>query len=230
MERKLAPLPELKLADDAEAMVFSGYGARFGNLDARGDVIAKGAFADSLKEARRSGRYPAMLLQHGGYLSAGDMMPIGLWTELEEDAVGLRVTGRLADTARAQEVYALMKMAPRPAIDGLSIGYRVKSFEYGTRPGEPHRILKKIDLFEISLVTFPANDRARVDQVKSLRGLTARDAERALREAGFSRSEAKALVAGGFPALPQRDADGNEGAQAAAISGLRRLTSIMTSR
>lgn len=169
---------ELKLAgaDDA-TMTFEGYGAYFGNVDSYGDVIEKGAFARSLKESKRSGIYPAMLLQHGSFLGGDDNMPVGVWTSMSEDEKGLVVEGRLAATQRGKDAYELLKMKPRPAITGLSIGFRVKKFELGTKPNEPRRKLQDIDLMEVSLVTFPANDKARITGVKSI---DARGLERAL--------------------------------------------------
>jgi hypothetical protein len=146
-----------------------------------------------------------MMLQHGGF-TADDVTPIGIWTELSEDNIGLYSEGKLADTPRGRDLYALMKMAPRPAINGMSIGYIPKEWENRTKPDEPRRTLKKIELVEISLVTFPANESARVNNVKNQ--LSIRDAERALRDAGFSRSESKAILADGFKSMPQRDADG----------------------
>lgn len=211
---------EFKFADDdvdaagAETMTFSGYGAYFGNVDSYGDVIAKGAFARTLAEAKRSGMWPAMLLQHGGggFGTGEDQTPIGIWTEMSEDDRGLVVKGKLADTPRGREVYTLMKMTPRPAIDGLSIGYRAKKFTVGAKPTEPARTLEDVELVETSVVTFPANGKARLTSVKSGDGKTIRVAEEALREAGFSRTEAKAILASGWKALPQRDAgdDGND--------------------
>lgn len=207
MEHMACGLGELKFAEGGD-MAFAGYGAVFGNIDAYGDVILPGAFAETIAEAKRANRWPAMLLQHGGFLGgAEDLTPIGIWTELAEDGVGLKVEGRLAETPRGREAYALLKMEPRPAIDGLSIGYVAKEWEARTKPEEPRRKLKRIELHEVSLVTFPANPRARVSSVKSARGLTITDAERALRDAGFSRAEAKAIVARGFEALALREAD-----------------------
>lgn len=226
MERSDFSLREVKLASDGGEMSFAGYGAVFGNVDSYGDVIMPGAFADTLAEGRKNGRWPAMLMQHGGWgMGADDMTPVGIWTELAEDGVGLKVSGKLADTPRGREAYALLKMAPRPAIDGLSIGYIAKAFEARSKPEDPRRKLTKIDLFEVSLVTFPANPKARVASVKSGAGLTERDAERALRDAGFSRTEAKAVIASGFKALPQRDADEAGDAKAA----LSRLLTIIQS-
>lgn len=194
-------LKEIKLApnSDAESMTFSGYGAVFNNVDAYGDVIAPGAFAAFLSDVKAGKQnWPAMLSQHGGWgMAADDMTPVGVWTDLAEDGTGLKVTGQLADTPRGRELYQLMKMAPRPAIDGLSIGYIPKEWEPRSKPEDPRRTLKRIDLIEISPVTFPANGRARVASVKSLEDLTTlSDIENYLREAGgFSRNEAKGLIA-----------------------------------
>jgi HK97 family phage prohead protease len=85
-------------------MTFEGYGAVFGNKDSYGDIIEPGAFAKTLSDSQASGQWPLMLLQHGGMgLTADDMTPIGIWTGLSEDGKGLRVEGKLADTARARK-------------------------------------------------------------------------------------------------------------------------------
>lgn len=206
-------LREVKLAG-GDAMTFSGYGAVFDNVDSYGDLIVKGAFTDTLARAKSTGQWPAMLMQHGGWgMGADDMTPVGIWTSLEEDSIGLKVEGKLADTVRGREAYGLLKMDPRPAIDGLSIGYIAKTWEARSKPEDPRRKLTKVDLLEVSLVTFPANPKARVGSVKSSGGLTIKDAEEALREAGFSRTEAKAILAKGFKAIDQREAgDGDLGA------------------
>lgn len=187
---------DLKLASSsAEAMEFSGYGAVFGNVDSYGDVIAPGAFAETLAAAKAGGHWPVMLSQHGGF-SAEDMTPIGVWTDFAEDGVGLRVSGKLANTPRGKEAYELLKMTPRPAIDGMSIGYIAKEWTPRSKPEEPRRTLKKIDLYEISLVTFPANGKARVKDVKSLDDLsTPAEVEDYLRDVGgFSLKQAKTLM------------------------------------
>lgn len=202
-------LNELKFAaGEEDQMTFSGYGAVFGNVDSYGDVIQKGAFAETLKRSKRANQWPAMLMLHGGGFmgSAQDQVPIGIWTDMKEDDTGLYVEGKLAPTPRGMEAYSLMKMTPRPAITGLSIGYLAKEWSVRTRPEEPRRTLKTVELMEVSLVTFPANPKARVQSVKG--ELTIRDAEKALRDVGFSQSEAKAIVASGFKTLPQRDVDG----------------------
>ncbi|MDF2809512.1 MAG: family phage prohead protease [Microvirga sp.] len=207
IERLSYGLAEVKIAAEGD-MTFSGYGAVFGNIDSYGDVIAKGAFADTLAAARKANRMPAMLSQHGGFLG-GDNTPIGVWTEMREDETGLFVEGKLADTPRGIEAYKLLKMTPRPAYDGLSIGFLPKEFSLRTRPEEPRRTLKKVDLFEVSLVTMPANGKARVTSVKSADEIkTIREFEEFLRDAGFSRAAATAISSGGFKNAPDpRDAD-----------------------
>lgn len=198
MERSSFGLRELKFdAASAATMTFAGYGAVFGNVDAYGDVIQPGAFADTLAAAQKSGTWPAMLLQHGGWgMGAEDMTPIGIWTELAEDGIGLKVEGKLADTPRGREAYALLKMDPRPAINGLSIGYIAKEWAQRSKPEDPRRTLKKVDLMEVSLVTFPANQKARIASVKSIEDLASmREAEEYLSTLGLSKRQAVALIA-----------------------------------
>jgi uncharacterized protein len=192
---------------DEKTGAFEGYGAVFGNIDAYGDVIQKGAFRATLKDWKKAKSLPPMLSQHGGWMMTDmDALPIGKWEAMEEDDTGLRVKGRLInlDTERGKNIYGAMREG---VLDGMSIGYRAKEFTYGTKPDEPRRTLKAVDLVEVSIVTFPANGRARIDAVKA-EGLTERDFERMLtRDAGFSRSVAQRLMAGGFEAVKaMRDA------------------------
>lgn len=200
MDRLSCGLIELKFAGaeaGAETMTFSGYGAVFNNIDSYGDVIAPGAFSQYLNDVKTGARpWPAMLSQHGGFgMTADDATPVGVWTELAEDGHGLQVKGKLADTPRGRELHALMKMEPRPAIDGLSIGYIPKEWEPRSKPEDPKRRLKRIDLIEISPVTFPANSQARVKDVKSIEEIaTLREAEEFLRATGLSKAQSVALI------------------------------------
>lgn len=202
MDRMNCGLVEIKLlGPDAgeDAMSFTGYGAVFNNVDAGGDLIEPGAFAQFLSDVKEGKqRWPAMMSQHGAMgLTAEDMTPIGVWTDFAEDGHGLKVTGKFADTTRGIEMYKLMKMTPRPAIDSLSIGYIAKEAIPRSTPDEPRRRLKRIDLIEVSPVTRPMNGKAKITSVKSIEDLNAlSEIETFLREAGgFSRNEAKALIA-----------------------------------
>lgn len=200
----------IKLAGDSAAMEFSGYASVFNNIDSYGDMIAPGAFADFLDDVK-AGRqeWPSMLMQHGGWgIGSDDMTPIGVWTDLLEDESGLSAAGKMAETPRGTETYTLMKMTPRPAISGLSIGYYAREFEYGGKNDAFDRLLKKIDLVEISVVTFPANGKARIGSVKSVVDMTEREFERILRDVGFSQREAKTVISRGFKAIK---ADGDAG-------------------
>lgn len=174
---------QIKAAGDDGTV--EGYGSVFGVRDNYDDVIAKGAFIQSLKDHKAAGTMPAMLWQHDAD------KPIGVWTEMVEDEKGLRIKGQLAmETVKGKEAHALLKMG---AINGLSIGFMSKQWAYD-RETEV-RTLTEIDLWEVSLVTFPANEKARVTNVKSASELaTPKDAERILRDAGFSKADATALV------------------------------------
>lgn len=176
MERKHL---SLEVKADGEAGEFTGYGSVFGNVDSYGDRIEAGAFAGSLAT-----RMPKLVWQHDLY------QPIGKWTEAKEDGHGLFLRGKLTlGVEKAREAYELMKDG---ALDGLSIGYRTKT---ATNDGNV-RVLKEIDLWEVSLVTIGANPDALVTGVKS--DMTEADLEDALRAQGFSRTAAKAIVARGW--------------------------------
>lgn len=148
------PLAIKSLAGDG---LFAGYASVFGKVDHQNEVVAAGAFDRTLTQWRQQGQMPAMLWMHD------PTQPIGLWMTLQEDKNGLAVQGRLAlRTQKGMEAYELLKMG---ALTGLSIGYRVVASRIDAK--RKARVLTDIDLFEISLVTFPANEAARVRDVKS---------------------------------------------------------------
>lgn len=129
-----------------------GYAAIFGAPDLNGDVIARGAFAASIARAARGS--VKMLYQH-----AVDA-PVGFWTELKEDARGLFAAGELhLGTRQGAEAYALVR---EQIVDGLSIGFRTRRAGAMT---EGQRRLDEIELWEISLVTFPMAPAARVTRI-----------------------------------------------------------------
>ncbi|MBX7185901.1 MAG: HK97 family phage prohead protease, partial [Vicinamibacteria bacterium] len=153
-ETKLAQLDLVSAVDDSGT--FEGYASLFHREDLGRDVIVPGAFRASL--AKRGAGGIRMLYQHD------PAQPIGVWLAIAEDGRGLRVKGRLIpDVARAREVLALMRSG---ALDGLSIGYRAVK---ATRDAKTQiRRLTEIDLWEISIVTFPMLPDARIARVKRL--------------------------------------------------------------
>jgi HK97 family phage prohead protease len=151
-ERKV--LPEPLNAVDADG-VFEGYASLFGAADLGKDVVMPGAFSDSLR--KRGVRDVRLLWQHD------PGQPIGRWLVIAEDRRGLRVRGKLnLAVERAREIHALMREG---AVDGLSIGFRVERAR-AERPTGLRR-LEKLDLWEISVVTFPMLPDARVETVKN---------------------------------------------------------------
>ena len=199
------PLTIKSVSDSGE---FEGYGSVFGVEDSYSDVVVRGAFTATLEKWKAKSRLPAMLWQHN--MSE----PIGIYTEMREDDIGLYVKGRLLIDADplAKRAHAHMKAG---SLSGMSIGYMLDDYEYDKEKGV--WILKAIDLWEVSLVTFPANDDARITDVKSLlaRGETPPPSkvERALREVGFSGSQAKAFKAKGYSAVSPREADADNAMQ-----------------
>lgn len=185
---------ELKSVDDDG--VFTGYGSVFHVQDSYREIVAPGAFAASLAGWQARKNLPPCLWQHNA------AQPVGPYLEMREDEYGLFVKGQLLkdDVALAREAYALMKAK---VVTGLSIGYRVVKEEHNNDTRVT--TLKEIDLWEVSIVTFPANDAARVEDVKSIN--TRREFERFLRESGFSRTEAVRIASSGFE---QRDSAGDD--------------------
>lgn len=208
MEHMNFGLHEVKFAEKGEAMTIEGYGAVFGNVDAYGDVVAPGAFAKSLSEHKTNGTMPQMLLEHG--ISP---LPIGVWKSMAEDGHGLKVEGEFLTTSLAIDAW---KAAKAGAITGLSIGYRPTEFQMRSKPDDPRRLLKSVDLVEVSLVGRPANGKARVAQIKSDEIKTIREFEDFLRDVGgYSNAAAKAIALGGFKAADPRDEDDAEFVSAA---------------
>lgn len=189
---------------------FSGYGAVFGNVDSHGDVIAPGAFAETLKVWAGRGRLPSMKLMHGTAINpfTGDDLPIGVWTSMSEDSRGLKVFGKISaiETDFAQRIHGLMKDG---ALAGLSIGYRVKRAVPGDGIKTPKRTLQEIILGEVSLVDEPSNALSRISAMKAAADIaTIRDFEDFLRDVGgYSNAQAKAIASHGFKAAEPREED-----------------------
>lgn len=173
---------EIKLlAGDEGAGTVQGYASVFGLLDRGGDIVLPGAFKQSIADWKRKKKSVPMLWQHSS------AEPIGVWTDLAEDERGLKATGTLImDVPKAAEARALIKGG---AVSGLSIGYRTKEAELDRTTGV--RKLKKVELWEVSLVTFPMLPEAQVSGVKQSGAFDARAWEQAFRDEGLSNSEAK---------------------------------------
>lgn len=136
----------------SDGTVISGYASLFGRKDQGGDIVLQGAYGDSLKRLSTGGRRVKMLWQHD------PTQPIGIWDEVREDGKGLWVKGRLLpEVEKGREAAALLSAG---AIDGLSIGYRTIKAE---RDGKGQRLLQELELWEVSLVTFPMLPEARVN-------------------------------------------------------------------
>lgn len=173
----------------------SGYASVFNVVDSYRELVMPGAFKTSLADAKRAKRSIKMLYQHDPY------QPIGVWNVVQEDSTGLHVDGRLLIdvSPKAAEVYGLVR---ERAIDELSIGYReIETVKLPNALG-----LKKLDLKEVSIVTFGALGRAaHIDEIKSIleggQMPTVREFEGLLRDAGFSRSKAEAIAASAKPHL-----------------------------
>lgn len=190
--------------------IFEGRGSVFGNVDSYKEIVAPGAFTDTLAAWKAQNRLPPVLWQH----RSGE--PIGPHLEMDERADGLYCKGQLLvnDVQRAKEARALMKAK---AVNGLSIGFVTREDAYDRVTGI--RTLKKVDLWEVSVVTFPANPAAQISSVKSaIDGIqTFAEAESFLREVGrLSKADATGFIAR-FKSLGGRSESDELGALAAAI-------------
>ena len=214
-ERKFAPLNFKSIDEDG---AFEGYASLFGQKDMGGDIVIKDAFASSLEKRGAGGI--RMLFQHD------PAEPIGVWRDIKEDSRGLFVRGQLLlQVAKSREILTLMKEG---ALNGLSIGFRTIRGKSDRKNGV--RRLYEIDLWEISVVTFPMLAQARISPMKTAGKSnlpTMREFERWLvRDAGFTRSNARVVIRSGFKNLASKqDAAGPGNKQL--VSAMRRAARIM---
>ena len=184
--------------------LFSGYASVFEEIDSYRDIVKRGAFEKTLADTESKGRAVPILWQHDA------SKPIGVYTELKEDEHGLYVEGQLnMDVQQAREALSLLR---QKALSGISIGYN--SVRYDTDVKSGVRRLYELKLFEASLVTFPACDSARVTDVKTILAdgnlPSLPEFEDFLCEAGFSRSQAKAIAGNGLTKLIRREVGSDE--------------------
>ncbi len=207
------------------AREFEGYGSVFGNVDLGGDVVLPGAFKRSLVRRKQSGDMPLMYWMH-----KSDHVP-GVWKEMDEHKDGLYVRGELADTQLGNETRTLLQMK---AVRGLSIGYETKDADYDK---DGNRLLKELELWEVSIVSQAMNPLAKVEAVKARLSAdgeyipTEREFEQFLRQAGYSKNVSRSLVAklfdsdpGGMPDGRRWDAGNVEPEVNEALSAILKLT------
>jgi len=178
------PLQIKKLTDRE----FEGHGSIFGNEDLGGDVVVPGAFKRTLAQHRKTGSLPQMFWMHDP-----SRVP-GKWLTMKEDKEGLKVKGTLAETPLGDEIRTLLQM---DAVKGLSIGYRTIDQDFDN---DGRRLLKEIELWEVSVVSLPMNPLAEVAHAKSQLSATGeyvptpREFERILRDVGCSQMVAKRIM------------------------------------
>ena len=221
-EKKAVPAALSSIGEDG---LFEGYACLFGKEDLGRDIIRRGAFMKSLD--RRGVKGVKLLYQHD------PSHPVGQWTSIKEDAKGLFVRGQLAlDVAKARDVHSMMKAG---ILDGLSIGFRTIRGQTDRKAGVRH--LFELDLWEISIVTFPMQPDARISSIKTddasleiaASCLSKRELERKLmQDAGLSRTEARALLAQGYAGLDGKQ-DAARWKPQSPLLNLHRLTLTMRS-
>lgn len=216
---------KLKATGDAAGMI-EGYLSVFGVRDSYNEIVLPGAFANSLARHKREGTYPLMLWQHDPW------EPIGVWDDLSDDGKGLYGKGRLLigqSVPIADKCYSLLKAE---ALWGQSIGYREVDVD-PAKDGEPRK-LKELDLFEGSIVSFPANRRAGVEAVKGEQSwgkleelarklrdgepMPTKEFEDILREAGVPKSMAVQIASVGYAKAIRSESGGDEASNAVATA------------
>lgn len=180
---------------DSDKRIISGYASTY-DLDQGGDIIVRGAFSKTLETG--SGRVKVLWQHDGG-------KPIGKPVKMEEDDKGLYVESYIAKTSQGDDA---LELSREGIIDSMSIGYTVVESEY---KDDGVRVIKELELMEYSLVTWAMNEAAVITSVKSL---DVKELERVLREAGLSRSQAKAVACAGVKSLREADHKAADEAQA----------------
>lgn len=195
----------LILKEEGGVGVIIGYGSVWDAVDSYGERVKKGAFKNSLKQLKKDKRTLPMLWQHRSDI------PIGIWPDLAEDDIGLKVEGRVnLETQRGREAWSDMKMG---SVSGLSIGYYEIVASSWERPGNEPRDLIELDLREVSPVTFPALREAQIDIVKAAQAsgaaLSLRQMEADMRERyRWTRAQVDIVSTQGLKALLAREAQG----------------------
>ena len=175
---KTLSLDDVELKTEGDAGVFRGYASKFNGIDSYGDTILPGAYQKVLGE-----KMPPIFLNHNTM-----DLPIGRYTAMKENAQGLYVEGKLTlSIQKARDVYEAMRAG---TIDGLSVGILLSKQDYDWNEDGGRNIKSVSGLREISVCTFPADDRARI----GLGAISIRELEENLRDAGLSKAQAQAFI------------------------------------
>lgn len=197
-------------SDNSDTGRISGYGAHYGNVDRGMDVIKMGAFSEITRKVK-------MLYQH----DASKLL--GTWDIVKEDSNGLIVEGDInLKTTLGRDVFELAKSG---ALSDMSVGFKTQDFEYDSNSV---RNIKKAELFEVSLVSFPMNEKANIISVKSSDIDNERDFEHFLKQAGYSNKQAKAITNHGFKSFMQKKDNDNSHESENILKALQDLKKSVT--
>jgi len=217
-EVKLLALSDARLETEDKSGTVAGYASVFNGVDSYRDTILPGAYARTIADWKTRGYALPIIDEHWG-------ATIGKWTHMEEDSLGLRVKGELTPGhSRATDVLASLRHG---AVSGLSIGFRAVAAENAP---DGRRLLKEIDLLEISVVTMPADSRARVDAVKAITDIESKSqAERLLGELAPQLSgKWRTAFVSKVSAIALRDAEAKR-LEAEWLADMRRRVAALTS-
>jgi len=185
MGKLIVPITDFKYS--GETGQFSCYGNVKNIIDHAGDVTVDGAFVDSIANHKANGTMPKMFWMHNPY-----ELPVGAWTSMREDAKGLYLEGKLSDTSMGRDIQVL---ANDGALDSFSIGYNVIDEKWSN---EGYNELHKVNVLEISWVTFACNEESRLEAMKSKLQdgeiPTRRELEGILRESGLSKRQSEKIA------------------------------------
>lgn len=188
MKTKQLALAATSFKATGDGMKFTCYGNVKGNVDHALDRTLDGAYQDSIDEHKSKGTMPKMFWMHNPYET-----PVGKWIDMKEDHKGLYLEGEFANTEKGRELYELMKMG---ALDSFSIGYRVVEEKWNSE--KRCNDLIKLDIREVSVVSFACNEESRLQSIKSKIDdgelPTKRELQKVLQDSGLSKRQAERIV------------------------------------
>lgn len=196
--RIIVPITDFKYDDNSGS--FTCYGNVKNFIDHAKDRTVDGCFVDSIRKHKNAGTMPKMFWMHNPH-----GLPVGPWDDMEEDSVGLKMSGRLSDTTMGRDIRVLAK---DNALDSFSIGYRVVSEKWNSQLG--CNDLLKVDILEVSWVNWACNELSLLQDIKSKMDEgdlpTVRELEKFLRDNGFSKKQAERITSKYRPDIEVVDA------------------------